>query len=459
MKAYKAIIIGSGQSGTPLSRKLAAAGWKTALIERRWLGGTCVNDGCTPTKAMISSAKMAYQAGRSSDYGIETAGYTVNMPAVIARKEKIVLHSRTGIEKGIKETPNLDLYEGSAAFTGEKRLLVTLKDGRTEELGAGYIFINTGTRTSIPPIKDLDKIPYFTATSLLEYKEIPEHLIIIGGGPIGLEFGQMYKRFGSRVTILEQGDRFLSREDEDIAGAMFGILSEEGIDIRIKARADRVGQEERKIALTATIDGKEQRITGSHLLLAAGRTPNTEELNLEATGVETDDKGYISVNKRLETNIPGIFAMGDVKGGPAFTHISYNDYVVLSDDILNNGYSSAGNRMVPYCIFTDPELGRIGLTEAEARKQGLSVKVARLPMEHVARGIETGETKGLMKAVVDADSRKILGAAILGSEGGEIMSVLQMAMLGGVTGDVISKMILAHPTFAESLNNLFSQLE
>ena len=459
MKTYDAIIIGSGQAGTPLAKKLAKAGKKTAIIEKRYVGGTCVNDGCTPTKTLVASARMAYMATRK-DLGVEIENYKIDFPAIMQRKENIVLKSRNGGQKGLEETENLDLIFGDASFTGIKTVSVKLNKGGEEELTAELIFIDTGAKTAIPEIGGIKTVPYLTSTTILELKELPESLIIIGGNYIGLEFGQMFSRFGSKITILEKGKRIMSKEDEDVSETVTQFLTEEGITIISGAEINKAEKSpEGKITVTIKKDGQQQQITASHLLIAAGRSPQTKTLNLDKTGVEVDEKGFIKVNDKLETTAAGIYALGDVKPGPAFTHIAYNDHLVVLKNLMENADVSIKNRPVPYCMFTDPQLGRIGLSEDEARKQGLDIKVAKLTMDHVARAIETNETKGFMKAVVDAKTDQVLGATVLGYEGGEVMSVLQMAMQGKITAHQLRENIFAHPTLSESINNLFMSIE
>jgi pyruvate/2-oxoglutarate dehydrogenase complex dihydrolipoamide dehydrogenase (E3) component len=460
MKQYDAIIIGAGQAGGPLAKKLALAGKKTALIEKRWVGGTCVNDGCTPTKTMIASAKMAYMAGNSAPLGIKIKSYQVDMPKIKKRKDDIVHQSRDGNQKALEKTKNLDLIFGEAVFTADKTISIQLNSGRKTELTADLIFINTGAKAFIPEVEGLGDIDYLTSTTILDLDHVPEHLLILGGNYIGLEFGQMFRRFGSKVSIIEKSGRITSREDEDISAALTQILEDEAITIHTYSTAVKFKNKTGgKITATILKDGKEEKIKCSHVLIAVGRTPQSAALDLTKTGVETDEKGNIVVNDQLETNVKGIYALGDVKGGPAFTHISYNDYTIVYRNLIENENLSIKDRPVPYCMFTDPQLGRIGISETEAKKQGLNYKVAKLPMAHVARAIETGDTRGFMKAIVDADTKKILGAAILGAEGGEIMTILQMAMLGGITYEQIRYCVFAHPLYAESLNNLFMALE
>lgn len=459
MKQYDVIIIGAGQAGVPLSKKLAKAGKKTALIEKRWVGGTCVNDGCTPTKTWVASAKAAYNVQHYVDIGVEVEKFKLNMQRVKERKVEIVLRSRNGGQKAVEETPGLDLLFGEAVFTGEKAISVKLNDGGVEELQADLIFINAGAKTMIPEIEGLADIDYLTSTTILDIDFVPEHLLVIGANYIGMEFGQMFRRFGSKVTMLEKAPRILGKEDEDIAACLLDILKQEDIVIHTGATTKSVKKTGNAIEAIIEIDGKEQTISCSHVLVAAGRIPQSKTLKLDKTGVEVDEKGYIKVNDKLETNVKGIYALGDIKGGPAFTHISYNDYTIVYRNLIEGQNLNTKDRPVPYCMFTDPQLGRVGITEQQAKEQNLDVKIARLPMEHVARAIETGDTRGMMKAVVDAKTKKILGATILGPEGGEIMTVLQMAMEGDITYDRIRYCVFAHPLYSESLNNLFMAIE
>jgi pyruvate/2-oxoglutarate dehydrogenase complex dihydrolipoamide dehydrogenase (E3) component len=461
MKQYDVIVIGAGQAGGPLAKKLALAGKKTALIEKRWIGGTCVNDGCTPTKSWVASAKMAYMAGNSAALGVKIKSYAIDMPKIKKRKDEIVHLFRDGSLKGLEATKGLDVIFGDATFTGDKTISVKLNEGgKTKELKAELFFINTGAKTFIPEIEGLKDIDYLTSTTILDLDQVPEHLLIIGGNYIGLEFGQMFRRFGSKVSILEKSGRIVSREDEDVSAELSKILKDEHIAIHVNTTVLKLRKKQGdKITVTVLTDGLEKKIKCSHILIAVGRIPQTKELNLAKTGVETDERGVITVNDELETNIPGIYALGDVKGGPAFTHISYNDYTIVYRNLVKNEKLTIKNRPVPYCMFTDPQLGRIGLNETEAKKRKLNYKVAKLPMAYVARAIETGDTRGFMKAIVDADTKQILGATILGAEGGETMTTLQMAMMGGITYEEIRWFVFAHPLYAESLNNLFMALE
>lgn len=460
MKTFDAIVIGSGQAGGPLAKKLALSGKKTALIERRYVGGTCVNDGCTPTKTWVASAKAAYMASKSHDLGVDIKSFKINMNRIQKRKDDVVSLFRNGSQKGIEATKGLSLIFGEATFTGPKTISVKLNNDKVEEMKADLFFLNTGCRPVIPEIEGLNDISYLTSTSILDLAKVPEHLLVIGGNYVGLEFGQLFRRFGSKVTILEKAARIVSKEDEDVSKELTTILEDEKIKIFTNAEAVKF-KETTKGNISATIktEGKEHKLKCSHVLVAIGRKPNTEALALERTGVKTDERGFIRVNDKLETNINGIYALGDVKGGPAFTHISYNDFTIIYRNLVKGENLSIQGRLIPYCMFTDPQLGRVGLDETEAKKLGLDVKVAKLPMDHVARAIETGNTRGFMKAVVDPKTKKILGATVLGQEGGEIMTMLQLAMEGGISYDTIRYAVFAHPLYAESLNNLFITIE
>lgn len=460
MKTYDAIVIGAGQAGGPLAKKLAQAGKKTAIIEKRYVGGTCVNDGCTPTKTWVASARAAYIAEKSKDLGVNIKHYKVDMKQIKKRKDDVVNLFRNGSQKGLEKTKGLDLIFGEAVFTGKKTVEVKLASGRKTELKADLIFLNTGCKPIIPDIEGLNEIDYLNSTTILDLDYVPEHLLVIGGNYIGLEFGQMFRRFGSKVTILERGPRIVAREDEDVSTELTQILEQEKIKILTNSQALKF-RKTGKGNISATIEtgGQKQHLKCTHVLIATGRAPQTEHLGLDKAGVAIDEHGFIKTNDKLETNIKGIFALGDVKGGPAFTHISYNDYTIVYRNLLEGTNYTIDDRPVPYCMFTDPQLGHVGLNEIEAKKQGLDIKVAKLPMDHVARAIETGDTRGFMKAVVDAKTKKILGATVLGPEGGEIMSVLQMAMEGGITYDRIRYCVFAHPLYSESLNNLFMAIE
>jgi pyruvate/2-oxoglutarate dehydrogenase complex dihydrolipoamide dehydrogenase (E3) component len=458
--SYDAVIIGAGQAGGPLSRALANAGWKTALVEREHVGGTCVNEGCTPTKTMVASARVAYLARRAADYGVQTGPVTVDMNKVRQRKRDIVESFRGGSQRRIERTEGLDLIMGQARFVGPKTVEVELKDGGIRTLSANTIVINTGTRARVLSLSGLEGVSFLDSTSIMELNEVPEHLLVVGGGYVGLEFGQMFRRFGSQVTLVQRRAQLLPREDADVAEETAEILRQDGMEVLLETQPMHVRQTGNgQIELTVRGPAGERNLIGSHLLVAVGRVPNTDMLDLQAVGIQVDERGFIPVNDRLETVVSGVYAIGDVNGGPSFTHISYDDYRILRSNLLEGGDASTAGRLVPYAVFIDPQLGRVGLTEKEARAQGVDYRVAKSPMTWVARALETDETRGLMKAIVDAKTDQILGAAILGIEGGEVMTVLQMAMMGGVPYTTIRDGVFAHPTLAEALNNLFMALE
>jgi dihydrolipoamide dehydrogenase len=455
MSTHDAIIIGTGQSGKPLAIALGRAGWKVAVIEREHVGGTCINVGCTPTKTMVASGRVAYLARRGPDYGVKTGSVKVDMRRVLERKRSVVGRFRNGGQKSLEKAANVELIFGEARFVGGMRVAVKLRRGGMRELESKRIVVNTGGRPAVPPIPGLDQIRYLDSTSIMELTEVPKHLVVLGGGYIGLEFCQMFRRFGSRVTIVNRDPRLVLREDPDVSEEVEKILKEDGIKVLNSAQVTRVQKSGAGVRVVLQSGG----VSGSHLLVAVGRVPNTDRLNLAAAGVETDKAGFIKVNPKLETNVPGIYAVGDVKGGAAFTHISYDDFRILRENWLNGGSSTIEGRPVPNCVFIDPQLATVGLNETEAQKRGLDYRVAKLPMTGVARAIEMSETRGFMKAIVDVKTKQILGCTILGLEGGEIMSMLQIAMMGKIPYTAIKEGVFAHPTLAESLNNLFMTLD
>jgi pyruvate/2-oxoglutarate dehydrogenase complex dihydrolipoamide dehydrogenase (E3) component len=457
---YDAVVIGAGQAGVPLATTLAKAGRKTALVEREHVGGTCINEGCTPTKTMVASAKVAYFDRRSADYGVSNGQVAVDMIRVRQRKREIVDSFRSGGERRLHDA-GVELIMGEARFSGPKDLEVRLNDGgETIRLTADNIFINTGARPANPPVEGLDSVPTLNSTTIMELDEVPEQLLVLGGSYVGLEFAQMFRRFGSEVTVVQRGKQLMSREDTDVAEAVAEIVRQDGIEVLLETQAQRAEQtEDGKIRLTVRTPEGESKLEGSHLLVSAGRPPNTEKLNLEAAGIETDRRGQIKVNERLETNVEGVYALGDVKGGPAFTHISYDDFRIIRTNLLQGGDATITDRKVPYTVFIDPQLGRAGLSEQEARERGLNIRVAKMPMSYVARAIEVDETRGFMKAVVDADTDQVLGCAILGVEGGEIAAMLQIAMMGEVPYTTLRDTVFSHPTLSESLNTLFAAID
>jgi pyruvate/2-oxoglutarate dehydrogenase complex dihydrolipoamide dehydrogenase (E3) component len=456
---YDAIVIGSGQGGNPLAIALAKAGMRTALIERKHVGGTCINEGCTPTKTMVASGRVAYLARRAADYGVHTGPISIDLIKVRQRKRDIVATFRGGNERSIANTENLELIFGEASFTGPKAIAIRTKEGGQRAISAERIFVNAGTRASRPRLDGLDGVQSLDNESIMELGAVPEHLLILGGGYIGLEFGQLFRRFGSRVTIVQPGGQLLTREDRDVAEEVAKILRQDGVEVALNTKATRVEQVGERIRMQLESSGRSTVLEGSHLLVATGRVPNSDSLNLVAAGVRSDDRGFIQVNERLETNVEGIYALGDIKGGPAFTHISYDDFRILRANLLEGKPASTRDRQVPYCVFIDPQLGRIGMTESEARAQGRKIRVAKLPMTSVARALEVDETRGFMKALVDAETNQILGAAALGIEGGEVMSVLETAMMGKLPYTALRDATYAHPTLTESLNNLFMAMD
>jgi pyruvate/2-oxoglutarate dehydrogenase complex dihydrolipoamide dehydrogenase (E3) component len=456
---YDAVVVGAGQGGGPLATAFARAGRRTALIEREHIGGTCINTGCTPTKTMIASARVAWLARRGAEYGVDTGPVDVDMAAVRQRKRAVVASFRASSERRIAETEGLDLLRGEARFTGAKTLAVKTADGRLH-LSAELIVLDVGTRPAPPPLPELDRVLVYDSTSIMDLDIAPAHLLILGGGYVGIEFAQMFRRIGSEVTVMQRGPRLLGREDDDVADAVAAILHEDGVDVRLGTEAIAVAPGgDDGVRLTIRRGGEEQTLTGSHLLSAVGRVPNTEGLGLDVAGVETDKRGFVRVDERLATNVPGIYAIGDVTGGPAFTHISYDDFRILRANLLEGGERTTADRLVPYVVFTDPQLGRIGLTEHEARGKGRTIRVATMPMRDIARAVEVDEPRGLLKAVVDAESEQILGFAALGLEGGEMVAMVEVAMMGKLPCTALRDGVFAHPTLAEALNTLFASFD
>lgn len=458
IQQFDAIVVGSGQAGKPLARRLAGSGRHTAIIERGRVGGTCVIAGCSPTKTMIASARVAHLVRRAGDYGVEVGRVSIDLSVVRERKRGIVDAFSADSLESLEEPHGLELIRGEASFSGRHELDVTDDGGVVRRLGAPEIFLNVGLRPTVPPIEGLDQVDWLDSESVMELADVPEHLVVMGGGFIGLEFGQMFRRFGADVTIVEMAPRLAMREDEDVSEAIRDILEEDGI--RVLTETKVTGAARGPAGVRLSLDNLAvTEIEGSHLLVAVGRSPVTDALNLEATGLAANEAGYIEVNDRCETKVEGIWALGDVTGSPPFTHISYDDYRIVRDNLLGEGGASRDGRLVPYTAFIDPQLGRVGMTEREAREAGHDVRVAKIPMRHVARAIEMDETRGLMKAVVDAESDRILGAAILGVEGGEVATVLQVAMMGDLPWTALRDTAISHPTLSESLNNLFMTLD
>jgi pyruvate/2-oxoglutarate dehydrogenase complex dihydrolipoamide dehydrogenase (E3) component len=458
MDTFDAIVIGAGQAGGPLAGALAKAGKKTAIVEQAYVGGTCINYGCTPTKTMVASAGVADQARRGAEYGVHAGEVRVDLREVRARKTSVVERFRKSSLSGI-ESGGAELIRGQARFLSKNNLEVRLNEGGVRQVTAGLIFINVGARSAIPDLPGLDTVPFLDSTSIMDLSEVPDHLLVLGGGYVGLEFAQMFRRFGSQVTIIQRGSQLLPIEDEDVARGVQQVLEEDGVRVLLDANATRAALlPSGEIRLSVRWKDGEQNLTGSHILVAVGRRPNSDMLDLPAAGVATDPRGNIQVNERLQTNVPGLYALGDVKGGPAFTHLSYDDYRIIKTNLLDGGSASTRGRMVPYTVFIDPQLGRVGLTERQARETGRRLLVGTYPMEYVARAIETGNRRGFMKAVVDAENGQILGAAILGLEGGETIATIEVAMMGKLPYTALRDGIFTHPTLAESLNSLFGSL-
>jgi pyruvate/2-oxoglutarate dehydrogenase complex dihydrolipoamide dehydrogenase (E3) component len=444
-KSYDAIIIGTGQSGPFLAIRLAKAGRKVAIIERGLFGGTCINTGCIPTKTLVASAELAHVARRAAEFGVLTGGeVTVDMKKVKARKDEIQRPSQEGAEKRLREQPNCEVYKGHARF--ESGHVVAVGEDR---LTSEQIFINVGGRASIPPIPGLDQVPYWTNSSMMGVDFLPEHLIIIGGSYIGLEFGQMYRRFGSKVTILQREAHLIPREDEDISDAIREIVEREGITVRLNATCITVEKRGDKVIAGLDCTADPAPVTGTHVLVAAGRRPNTADLGLDKTGVAQDKRGNIIVDDELRTNVPGIWALGDCNGRGGFTHTSYNDYEIVAANLLDNDPRKVSDRITAYNLYIDPPLGRAGMTEAEVRKSGRKALIGKYLMSSVGRAIEKSETQGFMKVLVDAESKLILGAAVLGVGGDEVIHSLLDVMYAKVPYTVVSRAMHIHPTVSE----------
>jgi pyruvate/2-oxoglutarate dehydrogenase complex dihydrolipoamide dehydrogenase (E3) component len=451
---FDAIVIGSGQGGNPLAYALADHGWTVAMVEQSQLGGACVNTGCTPTKTMVASAQVAHYARNASRWGVNADNVSVDLSVVVARKNAVVLSFRSGHERRVEQRPNLHLYRGHGRFVAPRKIQV---DG--DILEGERVFIDVGTRPDPPPVPGLETVGSLTNESIMELQKIPEHLIVLGGGYIGLEFGQMFRRFGSRVTVIHNGNQILAREDAEVSRELQKSLEADGVEFRLNANTTKAEKLADKIRVTVASSQNIETIMGTHVLAATGRKPNTDDLGLDKAGIALDPRGYIKVNGRLETAVPGIWAIGDVKGGPAFTHISYNDYQILYGNIVDGKDLTIENRYVPYSLFTDPQLGRVGMTEKEARATGRKLKIGSFPMASVARAIERDETTGLMKIIVDAVTDRILGAAILGIEGGEIVQILGAMILADAPYTILKGAVYIHPTLAEGFFGLMASVK
>jgi pyruvate/2-oxoglutarate dehydrogenase complex dihydrolipoamide dehydrogenase (E3) component len=452
---FDAIVIGTGQAGAPLADRLSAEGLKTAVIERHRFGGTCVNTGCVPTKTIVASAYVAHMARRAGDYGVEAPGpVAVDMKRVKARKDDLVNRGRNGIRSWMEGLANVTVFHGHARFEGPHR--VRVGDALLE---AERIFINTGGRAIVPDMPGLEGIDCLTNTSILDLDTLPRHLIVVGGSYIGLEFAQVYRRFGAEVTVVEMADRLIPREDPDVSAAVHAILAGEGIDIRLGARC--LAAEKAKAGIAVHVDCREggPTVEGSHLLFAVGRRPNTDDLGLDKAGVETDERGYIRVDEQCRTNVVGIWALGDVNGRGAFTHTSYNDYEIVAANLFDGDSRRISDRVACYGLFIDPPLGRVGMTETEVKAKGIAALVGRRDMSTVGRAREKGETLGFMKVVVEAESRRILGAAVLGLSGDEVVHAFLDVMAAGAPYTAISRTMHIHPTVSEYLPTLLGDLE
>ncbi len=450
---YDAIVIGTGQAGPALARRLVAAGWKVAIIERKLFGGTCVNTGCTPTKTLVASAYAAHLARRAAEYGVTVGGTVeVDMKTVKARADAVVGQSRNGVERSLRTLKGCTVYQGHARFVGQKQVQVG-----EDLLEADNIFINVGGRALVPPIPGLDTVPYLTNSSMMEVDFLPRHLIVLGGSYVGLEFAQIYRRFGSEVTVVERAQRLIAREDEDVSRAVANILADEGIDIRVDCKVAGVEMQGSNIALKVET-GASREIVGTHLLLAIGRRPNTDDLGLDKAGVVCDERGYIQVDEHLRTNVPGIWALGDCNGRGAFTHTSWNDFEIVAANVLDNDARRITDRIEAYALYIDPPLGRAGMTEAQVRKSGRPALIATMAMEDVSRAVERGETKGFMKILVDKETKQILGASLLGLAGDEVIHCILDVMYAKAPCTVMRRAMHIHPTVSEFIPTMLGDL-
>jgi len=452
---YDAVVIGTGQAGPSLSVRLAGTGMKVAIIERKRFGGTCVNTGCIPTKTLVASARAAYVARRAGDYGVMIdSSIAVHMKKVKERKDAVVRRSNEGVEEWLKNTANLTVYEGHARFEDQHRVRVG-----DEQLEADKFFINVGGRASIPPLPGIDQVSYLNNSTMMDVDFLPEHLIVIGGSYVGLEFAQMYRRFGSEVTVVEKEPRLIQREDEDVSEAIKTILETEGIKIRLSAEC--IALEKRSDQIVAHVDcsSGDKTVIGSHVLLAVGRVPNTDDLGLESAGVEVDQRGYIQVDDQLRSNVPGIYALGDCNGRGAFTHTSYNDYEIVAANLLAGDQRRVSDRITAYALYIDPPLGRAGMTEAEVRKSGRKALIGKRPMTRVGRAVEKGETLGFMKVLVDIETKKILGASLLGIECDEVIHSILDVMYAKAPYTVVQRAMHIHPTVTELIPTMLGELK
>jgi pyruvate/2-oxoglutarate dehydrogenase complex dihydrolipoamide dehydrogenase (E3) component len=454
MKNFDAIIIGTGQAGPSLAARFSEAGKTVAIIERHKFGGTCVNTGCIPTKTMVASAYAAHVARRGADYGFVVNGdVRVDMKRVKARKDDISGRSNKGVEEWLRGLKNCTVIQGHARFQSPHAVAVN-----EEVLEADKVYINVGGRASVPEMPGIHDVPFLNNSSMMEVDFLPEHLVIVGGSYVGLEFGQVYRRFGSEVTIVEMGPRLIGREDEDVSQAMREIVEAEGIRTRLNAKCISLSKRDSGVAVGMECDEGPPEVVGSHVLLAVGRVPNTNDLGLDRAGIITDQRGYITVDDQLQTNVPGVWALGDCNGRGAFTHTSYNDYEIVADNLFNADHRRVSDRIQAYGLYTDPPLGRCGMTDAEIRKSGRPALAAKYPMSRVGRAVEKGETQGFIKISVDAESKQILGAAILGTGGDEVIHVLLDVMYAKAPYTVVQRAMHIHPTVAELLPTVLGEL-
>ncbi len=451
---FDAIVVGAGQAGPSLAVRLAGAGRRVALVERHLFGGTCVNTGCTPTKAMVASAHAAHLARRAHDFGVKTGPVNVDLRAIKARKDAIVMKSRTGVENWLRNTKNCTVLTGQAVFEGPSQMLVG-----EDVLEAPLIFLNVGARPTIPPMPGVDAVPFLTSTSILELEELPQHLIVVGGGYVGLEFAQMFRRFGSAVTVIDKRPRLAFHEDEDASRVIAEVFASEGIEVRLNANCIHLEKRESGVSVGLECDEGAPHIDGSHVLLAIGRTPNTGDLNLAAAGVEVDANGFIQVDDELRSSAPGIFALGDCNGRGAFTHTAYNDYEIAADNLIEGAARRVSDRIPAHALYIDPPLARVGMSEAEVRSAGIAALIGMRPMTRISRAIEKGETFGFMKVMVEQGTEYILGATVFGTGGDEAIHCILTAMYARQPASLLTHSVHIHPTVAELIPTVFGELK
>ena len=454
IKTYDAIIIGTGQAGPSLANRLTQQKMKTAIIERNLFGGTCVNVGCIPTKTLVASARAAHVARRGAEFGVSIDGsINIDMKRVKARKDTVVGQSREGLTSWLKNMPHLAVYEGHGRFEGSHTIRVN-----GDLIEADQIFINVGARAAVPNMPGISEVDYFTNSGMMQVDFLPEHLIVVGGSYIGLEFAQMYRRFGSRVSVIQRGQRLIPREDEDVSKAIKEILEKEGIEVHLNATCIAMEKKDQQVVAKNDCERGPKAVTGSHLLLAVGRRPNTDDLGLDRAGIETDKRGYITVDDQLRTNIPGVWALGDVNGRGGFTHTSYNDYEIVAANLLDGDPRRVSDRILCYGLYIDPPLGRAGMTEKQVRESGRKALIGKMKMTRVGRATERGETQGFMKILIDSATQKILGASILGIGGDEVIHSILDIMYADAPYTVIQRAVHIHPTVTELIPTMLGNL-